>query len=165
MQNPEGVTYWKYLTALNEGDRIEVTPEQLFIGDSSFTKASRRGGDGNIADVYMPINPAGYVNVATGAESTMNFFRNWLPVDSTISNDKEGIPDFHYEAVDVDGNPSDLVSFTPDKYNPGVVTMKASSEKTGMAIVKVTYDAMYIDGRTTYGPQFGAIWPERTGVL
>ena len=36
-----------------------------------------------------------------------------------------------------------------------------------MAIVKVTYDAMYIEGRaaSSYGPLFGAIWPERTGVF
>ncbi|MBQ9067681.1 MAG: carboxypeptidase regulatory-like domain-containing protein, partial [Eggerthellaceae bacterium] len=165
VQNPEGVTYYKFVASLAAGNAIEVTSDQLFIGDSSFTKRTTRDKSGNIADVYMPINAADYVNVAQGSESTLNFFRNWLPIDSTVSNDKEGIPDFHYEVVDIAGNPSDLLTFEPSTYNSGVVTMKAAEGQTGMAVVKVTYDAMYIDGRTLYGPQFGAIWPERTGVF
>ncbi len=164
VQNPDGVTYWCYIKALNRGDVIEVSEDKLFIGDSSFTKTTTRGNDGNIADIYMPINAKGYVNIAPEASSTMNFFRNWLPIDSTISNDKEGIPDFHYQVIDENGNPSDLITIETDQYNPGVATMKAGTE-TGTAIVLVTYDAMYIEGRTNYGPKFGAIWPERTGVF
>ncbi len=50
------------------------------------------------------------------------------------------LPDMHYRVIDVNGQPSDVVTITPDAVNSNVATMTA--KKAGTAIVLVTYDAM-----------------------
>ena len=51
-------------------------------------------------------------------------------------NSKVALPDMHYKVVDAEGNPSDVVTVTPDKNNSSVANMVANKE--GMAIVLVT---------------------------
>ena len=71
----------------------------------------------------------------------------------------------HYQVVDVNGQPSDVVSIVPEELNSCSATMTAN--KPGTAIVLVTYDTMShirsVDGTGT--KDYTAIWPECTGVF
>ena len=173
VQNPNGVTYWNY-EKWNESGTVEIKAEDLYIGDSEFNKNTVfHNFEKNVydrADIYLNINQAGYMNMSIGDTYELNSFRNWFAIEG-ISNAKVALPDMHYEVIDLNGNKSDVVSITPNEKNNNVAVMKAN--KSGTAIVMVTYDAMThmqamsaaskAGGEST--KQFSAIWPECTGVF
>lgn len=166
VQNPNGVTYWQF-EAWKASKEITVTAEDLHIGDSSVTKNSVFRFEKNIydrADIYLNINEKGYMNMEVGESYELNVFRNWMAIESFM-NAKVALPDMHYKVIDADGNPSDVVSITPDKNNSSVANMVAN--KAGTAIVLVTYDAMtHMQGQSnTKSKEFSAIWPECTGAF
>ena len=166
VQNPDGVTYWDY-KHWSEGETITLTEDDLHIGDTSFTKGTIYRFDKNVydrADIYLNINTQGYKSMAVGETFELNSFRNWFAIESYM-NAKVALPDMHYQVIDVNGNPSDVVTITPDAKNSNVATMTAN--KAGTAIVLVTYDAMiHKQGQSsTASKEFSAIWPECTGVF
>ena len=167
VQNPDGVTYWDY-KHWSEGETITLTAEDLHIGDKSFTKDTIYRFEKNVydrADIYLNINTQGYKSMAVGETFELNSFRNWFAIESFM-NAKVALPDMHYQVIDVNGQPSDVVTITPDAQNSNVAVMTAN--KAGTAIVLVTYDAMtYMQGMTTTtaNREFSAIWPECTGVF
>ena len=167
VQNPKGVTYWDY-KRWSADETITLTAEDLHIGDKSFTRDTIYRFDKNVydrADIYLNINPQGYKSMAVGETFEMNSFRNWFAIESFM-NAKVALPDMHYQVIDVNGQPSDVVTITPDAKNSNVATLTAN--KAGTAIVLVTYDAMtYMQGMTTTAAnrEFSAIWPECTGVF
>ncbi len=166
VQNPDGVTYWDY-KRWSENDAITLTAEDLHIGDTSFTKDTIYRFEKNVydrADIYLNINTQGYKSMAVGETFELNSFRNWFAIESFM-NAKVALPDMHYQVIDVNGNPSDVVTITPDAVNSNVATMTAN--KAGTAIVLVTYDAMiHKQGQSsTASKEFSAIWPECTGVF
>ena len=166
VQNPDGVTYWDY-KRWSADDAITLTAEDLHIGDTSFTKDTIYRFEKNVydrADIYLNINTQGYKSMAVGETFELNSFRNWFAIESFM-NAKVALPDMHYQVIDVNGNPSDVVTITPDAKNSNVATMTAN--KAGTAIVLVTYDAMtYKQGQSsTASKEFSAIWPECTGVF
>ena len=166
VQNPDGVTYWDY-KHWSADDAITLTAEDLHIGDRSFTKDTIYRFDKNVydrADIYLNINTQGYKSMAVGETFELNSFRNWFAIESFM-NAKVALPDMHYRVIDVNGNPSDVVTITPDAVNSNVATMTAN--KAGTAIVLVTYDAMiHKQGQSsTASKEFSAIWPECTGVF
>ena len=167
VQNPDGVTYWDY-KHWSEGETITLTAKDLHIGDKSFTKDTIYRFEKNVydrADIYLNINTQGYKSMAVGETFELNSFRNWFAIESFM-NAKVALPDMHYQVIDVNGNPSDVVTIAPDAQNSNVAVMTAN--KAGTAIVLVTYDAMtYMQGMTTTtaNREFSAIWPECTGVF
>ena len=166
VQNPDGVTYWDY-KRWSADDAITLTAEDLHIGDTSFTKDTIYRFEKNVydrADIYLNINTQGYKSMAVGETFELNSFRNWFAIESYM-NAKVALPDMHYQVIDVNGNPSDVVTITPDAKNSNVATMTAN--KAGTAIVLVTYDAMiHKQGQSsTASKEFSAIWPECTGVF
>ena len=166
VQNPDGVTYWDY-KRWSADDAITLTAEDLHIGDTSFTKDTIYRFEKNVydrADIYLNINTQGYKSMAVGETFELNSFRNWFAIESFM-NAKVALPDMHYQVIDVNGNPSDVVTITPDAVNSNVATMTAN--KAGTAIVLVTYDAMiHKQGQSsTASKEFSAIWPECTGVF
>ena len=166
VQNPDGVTYWDY-KHWSADDAITLTAEDLHIGDTSFTKDTIYRFEKNVydrADIYLNINTQGYKSMAVGEKFELNSFRNWFAIESYM-NAKVALPDMHYRVIDVNGNPSDVVTITPDAVNSNVATMIAN--KAGTAIVLVTYDAMiHKQGQSsTASKEFSAIWPECTGVF
>ena len=167
VQNPDGVTYWDY-KRWSADDAITLTAEDLHIGDTSFTKDTIYRFEKNQydrADIYLNINTQGYKSMAVGEKFELNSFRNWFAIESFM-NAKVALPDMHYQVIDANGNPSDVVTIAPDAQNSNVATMTAN--KAGTAIVLVTYDAMtYMQGMTTTtaNREFSAIWPECTGVF
>ena len=94
----------------------------------------------------------------------LDVFRNWQAIEGFI-NAKIALPDAHYEVVDFDGKPSDVVSIAPNADNSCLAYMTANHQ--GTALVKVTYDAMtHKQGQSsTADKTFSAIWPEFTGVF
>ena len=166
VQNPDGVTYWDY-KHWSADDAITLTAEDLHIGDTSFTKDTIYRFEKNVydrADIYLNINTQGYKSMAVGETFELNSFRNWFAIESFM-NAKVALPDMRYQVIDVNGNPSDVVTITPDAKNSNVATMTA--HKAGTAIVLVTYDAMiHKQGQSsTASKEFSAIWPECTGVF
>ena len=166
VQNPNGVTYWQF-EKWSAPKEITVTESDLHIGDSSFTKNSVFRFEKNVydrADIYLNINEKGYMNMEVGESYELNVFRNWMAIEN-LMNSKVALPDMHYKVVDAEGNPSDVVTVTPDKNNSSVANMVANKE--GMAKVLVTYDAMtHMQGQSnTASKEFSAIWPECTGVF
>ncbi len=167
VQNPDGVTYWDY-KRWSADDAITLTDDDLHIGDTSFTKDTIYRFEKNVydrADIYLNINTQGYKSMAVGETFELNSFRNWFAIESFM-NAKVALPDMHYQVIDANGQPSDVVTITPDAQNSNVATMTAN--KAGTAIVLVTYDAMtYKQGMTTTAAnrEFSAIWPECTGVF
>ena len=172
VQNPDGVTYWNYKSW--SADTTEtVTEDDLHIGSSDFTKSTvYHNFEKNVldrADIYLNINEKGYKAMQVGDTFELNVFRNWMAIENFF-NAKVALPDMHYQVIDTEGNPSDVLTITPDENNSSVADMKAN--KAGTAIVLVTYDAMthvqgynYNSKLSTDPTCFSAIWPECTGVF
>lgn len=166
VQNPDGVTYWTFAKWTSAQD-ITVTKEDLHIGETDCTKDSVYRFDKNVydrADIYLNVNRQGYINMESGATRELDAFRNWQAIEGFM-NSQIALPDMHYQVIDFDGNPSDVVSVTPDANNSSLATLTAN--KAGTAIVLVTYDAMtHMQGQSsTDSKVFSAIWPECTGVF
>ena len=165
VRHPQGATYWNYVR-LSADAAYTVTDEDLGLtGD--FSKDTIYHFENNVYDragIYLNINPKGYKNMAVGDTFELNSFRNWFAIESFM-NAKVALPEMHYQVIDVNGNPSDVVTITPNALNSNVAVMEAKHE--GTAIVLVTYDAMtHMAGQTsTASHRFSAIWPELTGVF
>lgn len=165
VRHPEGATYWNYVR-LSADAAYTVTEEDLGLtGD--FSKSTIYHFENNVYDragIYLNINTKGYKNMAVGETFELNSFRNWFAIESFM-NAKVALPEMHYQVIDVNGNPSDVVTITPNALNSNVAVMEAKHE--GTAIVLVTYDAMtHMAGQTsTPSHRFSAIWPELTGVF
>lgn len=165
VRHPEGATYWNYIR-LSADAAYTVTDEDLGLtGD--FSKSTIYHFENNVYDragIYLNINTKGYKNMAVGETFELNSFRNWFAIESFM-NAKVALPEMHYQVIDVNGNPSDVVTITPNALNSNVAVMEAKHE--GTAIVLVTYDAMtHMAGQTsTPSHRFSAIWPELTGVF
>ena len=167
VQHPDGVTYWTF-GKYKAGATFNVTKDDLHIGDESFTKDTVNRFNKNVYDlgnVYLNINEKGYLNLEQGQTRELDVFRNWQAIEGFM-NAQIALPDVHYTVVDLNGQPSDVVTITPDENNSSLAYMKAN--KAGTAIVLVTYDAMtHMQGQTSNKENrgFSAIWPECTGVF
>ena len=167
VQHPDGVTYWTF-GKYKAGATFNVTKDDLHIGDESFTKDTVNRFNKNVYDlgnVYLNINQKGYLNLEQGQTRELDVFRSWQAIENFF-NAQIALPDVHYTVVDLNGQPSDVVTITPDESNSSLAYMKAN--KAGTAIVLVTYDAMtHMQGQTSNKENhgFSAIWPECTGVF
>ena len=140
VQNPDGVTYWDFNKWTTDQD-IVVTRDDLHM-DDDFNKDTVSRFDKNTYDlgnVYLNINSKGYMNMNAGDTYELDVFRNWQAIEGFL-NAKIALPDAHYEVVDFDGKPSDVVSIAPNADNSCLAYMTANHQ--GTALVKVTYDAM-----------------------
>ena len=165
VRHPQGATYWNYVR-LSADAAYTVTEEDLGLS-GDFNKDTIYHFENNVYDragIYLNINTKGYKNMAVGETFELNSFRNWFAIESFM-NAKVALPEMHYQVIDVNGNPSDVVTITPNALNSNVAVMEAKHE--GTAIVLVTYDAMtHMVGQTsTASHRFSAIWPELTGVF
>ena len=164
VQHPDGVTYWSF-GQWNTQQTIDVTREDLHIGDSEFTKTTVNGFEKNLYDlgnVYLTVNQKGYKNLEVGQSFDLHVFRNWQAIEN-FHNSQIALPDVHYRVIDVNGNDSDILTINTDANNTGMASVTAN--KNGTAIVLVTYDAMtHAQGMGGY-KELSAIWPEFTGVF
>ena len=118
----------------------------------------------NVGDLFLNINPAGHLKLANvGDTYDILPMRNWQLIES-ITNNYFIDPDFHFTVVNLNGQEDNSVVKVEDELLTAV--------GTGTAIVLVTYDAIHLDqysGATRKdfvgGSDWGAIWPENTGVF
>lgn len=155
-----GENYVTYGGTFTKTDDFTKTVTQADLTPEGKTRATVErdvtANDGyNVADIYLNINPQGYLNLASGETYQIVNLRNWEAVNSTTANYFIE-PDYHYAVVDETGAASDVVTVS----DSGLLT----AQKAGTAIVLVTYDAMQMENAAG-GPFFGAIWPENTGVF
>lgn len=120
-------------------------------------------------DIFLNINPEGYLKLNTGDNFDLHAMRSWELTDNAVNNYFIE-PEFHYEVIDSEGNPSNSVITIESRPQSSWASLKALAP--GMAIVLVTYDAINLDyysgnERKDYlgGSFWGAIWPENTGVF
>lgn len=137
---------------------MSVTEEQLKPTEKTKTTIDRNtasNGGYNVADIYLNINPQGYLKLEKDDTFQIVSLRNWEAVNNTSSNYFIE-PDYHYEVIDENGNASDVAAIDKN----GLLTAK----KSGTAVVLVTYDAMTLNFGTSDN-FYGAIYPENTGVF
>ena len=165
VQNPDGVTYWTF-GKYTDGKEIEVTREDLHLDDSVSKDTVYRFNHNvyDLGNIYLTVNRQGYLPMSEGETRELDVFRNWQAIE-TAMNAQIALPDVHYKVVNFDGSDSDVVTITPDEKNSALATISAN--KSGTAIVLVTYDAMthaQAMGGTS-SKVLSAIWPEFTGVF
>ena len=122
-------------------------------------------GGYNVSDLFLNINPAGHLQLA-GVGDTYDILpmRNWELTNSTTANYFIE-PDFHFTVVNLNGEADESVVKVEDEL------LTAVGE--GTAIVLVTYDGIHLDyynnsatsSNFAGGNDWGAIWPENTGVF
>lgn len=137
---------------------LDITEEMLNESgnDKALTDRNLYSNNGfNVADIYLNINPQGYLKLNNGDTYQIVNLRNWETVNSTSANYFIE-PDYHYQVINESGLETDIITIDEN----GLIT----ANKSGTAIVLVTYDAINLN----YGEQtefYGAIWPENTGVF
>ncbi|MCQ2405700.1 MAG: S-layer homology domain-containing protein [Oscillospiraceae bacterium] len=157
------VTYAGYVTFSAAGglnlviSKTQLMPEGKTASTIDHDVTSNNGF--NVADVYLNINPRGYLKMnAVGDTYQLIHLRNWEAINSTTANVFVE-PDYHVSVLDMDGKESDSVLSVSES---GLI----SATGEGSAIVLVTYDAMsYAQSLAAAGTFYGAIWPENTGVF
>lgn len=162
VDNNDAVTYvdWIKISADSEA---EVTESDMYVNindgtdyDSDTIIDDLSVNTYDVADIYLNINEKGYLKLDSGETFQIVNVRNWLPIEG-ISNAQAVEPDFHYTVIDGNGNASDVVTVDDN----GVVT----ANKSGTAIVLVTYDSVINNKGMGGYTFFSAIWPENTGVF
>ena len=110
----------------------------------------------NVGDLYLNINPKGYLTLAEGEKYPLVTLRSWQAVD-TVTNNYFIEPDYHFSVLDENGAACDTVVSIDEN---GVLC----AEGNGTAIVLVRYDAMTLNfGKTD--DFYGATFPENIGVF
>ena len=118
----------------------------------------------NVGDIFLNINPSGHLKLAkVGDTYDILPLRNWELVDGITSNYFIE-PDYHFTVVNLNGQEDNSVVKVENELLTAV--------GTGTALVLVTYDALHVNtysGATKKdfvgGADWGAIWPENTGVF
>ena len=121
-------------------------------------------GKYNVCDLFLNINPAGHLKLANvGDTYDILPMRNWELTNSITANYFIE-PDFHFTVINLNGQEDNSVVKVEDELLTAV--------GTGTAIVLVTYDAIHLTnysnataGNFVGGNEWGAIWPENTGVF
>ena len=119
----------------------------------------------NVSDLFLNINPAGHLQLANvGDTYDILPLRNWELTNSITANYFIE-PDYHFKVVNLNGQEDNSVVKVEDELLTAV--------GRGTAIVLVTYDAIHLDfynnsatsSSFAGGNDWGAIWPENTGVF
>ncbi|GAA0377746.1 hypothetical protein GCM10008968_36960 [Bacillus horti] len=139
-------------------ESLEVTAEQLSV--LSPQSILNRGTylEGNI---YLNINEQNHLKLAgPGDEFHLLTLRSWQALIEGVGN-YFFEPDFHYEII----SGQDVIDITEGE--PGSYSMIQALNE-GTAIVKVSYDAIKVNGShyiTDDNNAFSAVWPENVGLF
>ena len=144
---------------------LNFTDEDLSAKDPKFIDHDVTSNNGyNVGDLFLNINPAGHLQLASvGDTYDILPLRNWELIDGITSNYFIE-PDYHFTVVNLNGQEDNSVVKVEDELLTAV--------GTGTALVLVTYDAMHVNTYSNAtkkdfvgGADWGAIWPENTGVF
>lgn len=170
-----GLTHAGYFTMSNNTTsvpKIIITEDDLKLLDpKSFNHDVNSNNGYETGDIFLNINPQGYLNLKKGDEFMLHAMRTWELTDNSVNNYFIE-PDFHYKVLDFQGNPvEDVILIETGESNTSAWS-KIKAIKDGSVIVLVTYDGInlnYYSGATKKeylgGEYWGAIWPENTGVF
>jgi hypothetical protein len=178
VSHEDGVTYVNWVTPTGSQE-VKVIARDLYEDDDSIgPNTVIRDFSKNIhdvADIYLNINPKGYLKLNAGETFQIVANRQWQAIED-FHNSQTAQPDYHYTvytAGSVGVGPN--ISFTK---GGNVVSVDENglltANSAGTAIVTVTYDALVNDAAKGTGggsgigggsPFFSAIWPENTGVF
>lgn len=167
-----GITRAGYFTMNSDASKCPVLsfiPQDYDQYDPKSVKHSPQSNAGyETGDIFVNINPAGYLRLEQGQTYDAHAMRTWELTDNSVNNYFIE-PDFHYTVLDLKGNPSDDVITVETAEASPWAKLKAVGK--GSAIVLVSYDAIvlnYYSGtekKEYLGGEFwGAIWPENTAV-
>jgi len=137
---------------------MAITEQQLNVvsPDSILNRGTYLEGN-----IYLNINEQNHLKLtAPGDEFKLLSLRSWQALIEGINN-YFFEPDFHYEIISGQ-NVVDIAEGEPGSYS----TIRA--KENGTAIVKVTYDALKVNGSTYItgaNDAFSAIWPENVGLF
>ncbi|WP_337102137.1 S-layer homology domain-containing protein [Paenibacillus sp. YIM B09110] len=137
---------------------MAITEQQLNVLSPNSILNRGTYFEGNI---YLNINEQNHLKLsAPGDEFKLLTLRSWQALIEGISN-YFFEPDFHYEII----SGSDVIDI--EEGEPGSYSTITAKE-SGTAIVKVTYDALKVNGSsyiTKPDDAFSAIWPENVGLF
>ncbi|MBD2846834.1 DUF4430 domain-containing protein [Paenibacillus sp. IB182496] len=137
---------------------MEVTSAQL---DVQSPQAILNRGTYLEGNLYLNLDTQHHLKLAApGDEFQLLTLRNWQALIEGINN-YFFEPDYHYEIVSGD-DVIEIAAGEPGSYS----TIRALQE--GTAIVKVTYDALKVNGSMYIqdaDDAFSAIWPENVGLF
>lgn len=168
-----GITHSGYFTMNSDASKrpeLKFSEEDFNKYDPKIVNHDVTSNNGyETGDIFMNINPKGFLQLNTGDEYLLHCMRTWQATDNQTNNYFIE-PEYHFTILDVNGTQvSDIVEIEKDPVSAWF-NVKALGE--GTAIVLVTYDALclnYYSGATKSpymgGELWGAIWPENTGVF
>ena len=141
---------------------MTVTADKI-TASADYISRSFTGNSYNVSDIFLTANAKGYLTLPSSGSYQIHPLRNWQAVEATITSTNTPIvePTYHYKVYNISGSgvtPGDGSIITVDEN--GVVTATG----TGIAIVLITYDALY-EIVANSGGVFSAILPENTGTL
>lgn len=162
----DAVTYGGYV--YSSADRaVTVSAADMRVGDASFDKGTVVGDFSRNAydtgDLYLNAGPTGHVQLAVGETFSLYPLRSWFPIEGT--NNQEPLhPDYYVRVVNLDaaGAVTAVERTTADS---GKHKWVITGKKAGTALVMVTYNALVHAGGMGGRTDFGAIWPENTGLF
>lgn len=155
VSQPGKVTYASIFTP-KSGEAIEITADMLAGDPKQLDRDPASNSGSNVADIFLNINEKGYLKLDKASEYQIVNIRNWQTIDGYAANYFIE-PDYHYTVVNENGVADNSVVSVDET---GLLT----AHEEGTAIVLVTYDAINVPS-SGYGPFFGALWPENTGVF
>lgn len=159
------VTYTSLITASSDTKDYTVTADMMSPGGAKPNTIDRTLGSNHLDTADLRLNGVdhtGSLSLSVGETSQLTPIRMWRAANASASS-KDAFafePDYNYAVVAPDGTPSDVVTISADG--------KITANKAGVAIVLVTYDAMYVGASGYANVQnqlYSAIWPENTGVV
>lgn len=172
-----GLTHGGYFTMnLDDAKRpsISFSEEDYAKHDPLAINHSVTNNNGyETGDLFLNINPQGYLKLKTDDEFLVHAMRTWELSDNSTNN-YFFEPDFHYTILDTDFRPCDKIIAIEncDNVNGNSAWSKITAKGEGTAIVLVTYDGINLNyynnaDKKDYlgGEYWGAIWPENTGVF
>ncbi|BBI31266.1 DUF4430 domain-containing protein [Cohnella abietis] len=137
---------------------MEITEQQLNVLSPHSILNRGTHFEGNI---YLNINEQNHLKLAAPGDTfKLLSLRSWQALIEGVGN-YFFEPDFYYEIISGQ-DVIDIVKGEPGSYS----TIRA--KENGTAIVKVTYDALKVNGSTYITNEkdaYGAIWPENVGLF
>ncbi len=145
---------------LGKGNLSINIPENQLLKASDFSADIKDATQGFYeANVLMNVDDSMYLQLPEGGEHELYLFRAWQAINSITGNEYID-PDYHFEVIY-----GDSVEIK-DPYYAGA-TIKAKPGKTGISVVKVTYDALNFETNVEAVNTniYSKLWDENYGVI
>ncbi len=149
----DGYVKKSYIFDTGTGDKSRTIPLSSLAPLSAWSGDVKDASqDFYEANLLVNIADSKYLSLEEGGQYELYLFRAWQPLDSITSNNYVN-PDYHFDVIY--GDSVEVV----DTYYAGA-TIKAVPGRTGLSVVKITYDALDHCGQV-----YSKLWTENTGIV